>query len=323
MKNLKQESIYFQNNIEDQIRDIDSIVFDCDGVLIDVTKSYDLAIKQTTAIILKEIVNNDNSDPITSEIIDGFKATGGFNDEVDLTYAAILSLASANKLNKSGNNFVLQVIDNADQTGIKSVEKYLDTKVDLTDLKKKLKYPGRHLDNPIYSVFDQLFYGPELYLKLFKKKSKFSEMGLIENDLVLLTKEMLQSLKKKFDGKLAIVTGRGIESISYSLKDFLKEFDITNSAFLEDEPRYLAKPNPDSLIRTIRGLDSTHCLYVGDSMEDFIMAQKASTKGHKTTFCGIFGTGKLPEQKKKLFQENNVSIIIESIDLLPKALNLV
>jgi len=103
----------------------------------------------------------------------------------------------------------------------------------------------------------------------------------------------------------------------------LEEFDLKNSVFLEDESRSLAKPNPDSLIRSIKGQGSSHCLYVGDSMEDFIMAQKASAKGHKTTFCGIFGTGKLPEQKIKLFQKNNVSIIIESIDLLPKALNLV
>jgi len=118
MKNSKQESIYFQNNIEDQINDIDSVIFDCDGVLIDVTKSYDLAIKKTTAFILKEIVNIDDCDTVTSQIIDGFKATGGFNDEVDLTYAAILSLTAANKLNKPGNNFVLKVIDNADDQDI-------------------------------------------------------------------------------------------------------------------------------------------------------------------------------------------------------------
>jgi len=98
----EEKGIYFQDDIDEKIKDIDSIIFDCDGVLIDVTNSYDMAIQRTTEYILKEIANISKFDPITSEIIDGFKSTGGFNDEVDLTYAAILSLAAANKLNKRG-----------------------------------------------------------------------------------------------------------------------------------------------------------------------------------------------------------------------------
>ena len=35
---------------------------------------------------------------IVREIIDEFKSTGGFNDEVDLTYASIISLVAAKKL---------------------------------------------------------------------------------------------------------------------------------------------------------------------------------------------------------------------------------
>lgn len=320
----EEKEIYLQDNIDEKIKDIDSIIFDCDGVLIDITNSYDMAIQRTTEYILKEIANISKFDPVNSEIIDGFKSTGGFNDEVDLTYAAILSLAAANKLNKRGKNFVFEVIDNADQSGIQSVEKYLDSiNVDISELKNKLNYPGRHSENLLYSIFDQIFYGPILYTKLFKKKSKFSDDGLIDNDVVLIKQEMMDSLKNKFKNKIAIVTGRGIESIRYSLKEDFDKFDLKNSVFLEDEERSLAKPNPDSLIRSIKGLGSSHCLYVGDSMEDLIMAQKASEKGYKTTFCGIFGTGKLPEQRMKLFQDNNVSMIIESIDLLPKALNLV
>jgi phosphoglycolate phosphatase-like HAD superfamily hydrolase len=122
---------------------------------------------------------------------------------------------------------------------------------------------------------------------------------------------------------LAIVTGRGIESIRYSLKEILDEFNVDCSVFLEDEPRELAKPNPDSLIQTIKKLNLTHSIFVGDSMEDFMMAQKATQMGNKTTFCGIIGSSKYPEEKKKLFEEKNVSLIVNSIDLLPKALNLV
>ncbi|MGI0077821.1 MAG: HAD family hydrolase, partial [Nitrosopumilaceae archaeon] len=233
-------------------------------------------------------------------------------------------LAAANNLKKSGNQLVFEVIKNADQTGIKSVEKFLDdSNADITILKKKLNYPGRHLDNILYSIFDQIFYGPELYSKLFKKNSSFAEQGLIENDIVLVKKELLEILKKKIGNKIAIVSGRGIESIRYSLEELLDEFDIKNSFFLEDESRELAKPNPNSLIRTFKGIGSSHCLYVGDSMEDFIMAQKATEMGNKITFCGIIGTSKYPEEKKKLFEEKNVPLILNSIDLLPKALNLV
>ena len=324
MSTTEDEGIYLQEGINEKLNDVDSVIFDCDGVLIDITNSYDIAIQRTTSYILKEIGNITNFDPVTSEIIDGFKATGGFNDEVDLTYAAILSLTAANKLNKRGKNFVFEVIENADVTGIKSVENYLDKiKVDISEIKQKLNYPGRHLENILYSTFDEIFYGPDLYYKLFKKKSEFTDPGLIENDVVLVKQEMLEILKKKFKNKIAIVTGRGTESIRYSLKEVFEEFDLKNSVFLEDEERALAKPNPDSLIRSIQGLESSHCLYVGDSMEDLIMAQKATQLGNKTTFCGIFGTGKFPDQRKKLFLENNVSLIINSIDLIPKALNLV
>jgi HAD superfamily hydrolase (TIGR01548 family) len=316
--------IYAKDSILSKINDVDGIIFDCDGVLVDVSNSYDLAIQRTTAYVLKEIADIQKFDPITSKIIDEFKATGGFNDEVDLTYASILSLAAASSLGKRGSQFILEVIANADQTGIKSVEKYLETtEADISELKKSLDYPNGKQQNPLYSIFDQIFYGPELYSKLFKQNSKFTEEGLIKNDIILVKKQLLEILQKKFDSKIAIVTGRGIESIRYTLKELLDEFNVNSSMFLEDETRDLAKPNPESLIQTIKKLNTTHSLFVGDSMEDFIMAQKATEMGFKTTFCGIIGSSKYPKEKMKIFEEKNVSLIVNSIDLLPKALNLV
>ena len=103
----------------------------------------------------------------------------------------------------------------------------------------------------------------------------------------------------------------------------MNQFNVENSVFLEDEPRDLAKPNPQSLIRSMKGLNSQNCLYVGDSMEDMMLAQNASELGFQATFCGIYGSSKLPEMKKKIFVEKNVPFILESINFLPKALNLV
>lgn len=318
----KQSGIYIDDSVLDDLVSTDGIIFDCDGVLIDIAKSYDLAIDKTVQYVLENFSQIKDNIRIASKIIDGFKSSGGFNDEVDLTYAAILSLFAAKKLDKDQHEFIFDVISNADSSGILSVEKYLESLVDISDIKNKLSYPGTHQDNPLYKIFDQIFYGPELYNKLFKQKSQFSEDGLIDNDVVILNLQLIQKLKSKFGKNIVIVSGRGLESIRYSLESLLDEFDLKNSAFLEDEPRELAKPNPKSLIRSIKGMDCKHCIYVGDSMEDFIMAKKATEQGCKVIFCGIIGTSKNPQEKLKLFENNGAMLVLESIDLIPKVLNL-
>jgi len=186
-----------------------------------------------------------------------------------------------------------------------------------------LDYPSADKNDLIHATFDQLFFGPELYEKIFQKKSKFSDKGLIENDSVIVTSALIEALKKKFNDKIAIVTGRGFNAINSSLKEVLNQFNVENSVFLEDEPRDLAKPNPQSLIRAMKGLNSKNCLYVGDSMEDIILTEKASELGFQATFCGIYGSSKLPEMKKNMFIKKNTPFILESINFLPKALNLV
>lgn len=317
-----QPGIYLDDSISNDLFSADGIIFDCDGVLIDITKSYDLAIDKTVKYVLENFSQITDSIKIDSKIIDGFKSSGGFNDEVDLAYAAILSLVAAKKSNKSQREFIFDVISNADSSGISSVEKYLEKLVDINDIKNKLSYPGTHHENSLYQIFDQIFYGPELYSKLFKQSSQFSESGLIENDIVIVNNFLVEKLQKRFASKLSIVSGRGKESIRYSLKSLLDKFDLKNSAFLEDEPRELAKPNPESLIRSINGMNCNNCIYVGDSMEDFIMAKKATEQGCKTTFCGIIGTSKNPQEKLELFQHNGAKLVLESINLIPKMLNL-
>ena len=94
-----------------------------------------------------------------------------------------------------------------------------------------------------------------MYEKLFNNTSKFSEPGLIEQDDVILNNSLLESLQNKFNSKIAMVTGRGKNSVSYSLKELLEKFDLNNSVFLEDESRELAKPNPKPLFDSIKGMN--------------------------------------------------------------------
>jgi len=138
----KSKGVYFDNSFDPV--NFDSIIFDCDGVLIDITNSYDETIIKTTKHILETFAKINDSIDVDFKIIDGFKSTGGFNDEVDLTYAAILSIFAAKKLKLDQTDFIFTVIKNSDSTGIKSVENFLKTQIDISEIIDKLSYPGTH-----------------------------------------------------------------------------------------------------------------------------------------------------------------------------------
>ena len=318
------KEISISDDISQKIQKFDSIIFDCDGVLVDIRNSYDHAINKTISAIMKELFNDEIGDIVTSKIHFGLKSVGGFNDEVAVVYAIVMTLVASKKSEIKFEKLIIDVINNANESGINSIDDYFkDQNIDLMEIKSKLDYENSRKSSYIHRIFNQLFYGPKLYEEIFNEKSQFNDQPLIDLDDIVLDNNLMFKLKNRFGIKISTVTGRGKFAFSYSMKNFLDDFDIENSVFLEDRPLNLAKPNPESLIESISKINSKCSLYIGDSMEDLLMVQKCQEQGYDVSFCGIYGSSDEPELKYELFQKNNASIILESIRELPKALNLV
>jgi len=318
------KEIYISDDIIQKIQKFDSIIFDCDGVLVDIRNSYDNAINKTISAIMNELFDEKISDVVTSKILYGLKATGGFNDEVAVVYAVVMTLVASKKSNLKFEKLIIDVIDNANESGINSIDNYfINQNIDLKEIKLKLDYENSRKVSYIHKIFNQLFYGPILYEEIFNEKSQFSEKPLIDLDNIVLDDNLMSKLKTRFGTKISTVTGRGNFAFSYSMKNYLDNFDMKNSVFLEDRSLDLAKPNPKSLIESISGINSKCSLYIGDSMEDLMMVEKCKEHGYDVSFCGIYGSSDEPELKYELFQKNKASFILESIQELPKALNLV
>ena len=106
---------------------IGCIIFDIDGVLIDVRKSYNEAIKNTVQFVVGSIIKKDNlKELVTDKVILKFRQTGGFNNDADTSYAISLALLSYPELENSNfENFLIEVAEHGDETGIYSIEKYI------------------------------------------------------------------------------------------------------------------------------------------------------------------------------------------------------
>lgn len=301
-------------------------LFDIDGVLIDVRKSYNLAIKQTVDFVVKRMTGASCARRLVSDtLLLKFKQTGGFNNEIDMSYAIILALMSLpfGESVHDKTDFLFTVAENADETGMLSVEEYLSSLYPssrIKKLKEDLVYPAPVGKSLLATVFDELFYGPTLFQKQHNLKPMYYHgKPLIENDKIVIREKTIRLFSKKFRENLALISGRSQIAAQHSLKPIFNIFNSSASVFLEDENREHWKPNPYSLKKAMKHLGAKTALYVGDSIEDLNMARKAETETDvKILFIGVYGCSVRPQEMIRKFKDNHADIIIKNVNCLYK-----
>ena len=301
-------------------------LFDIDGVLIDVRKSYNLAIKQTVDFVVKRMTGASCARRLVSDtLLLKFKQTGGFNNEIDMSYAIILALMSLpfGESVHAKTEFLFTVAENADETGMLSVEEYLSSLYPpsrIRKLKEDLVYPAPVGKSLLATVFDELFYGPTLFQKQHNLKPMYYHgKPLIENDKIVIREKTIRLFSKKFRENLALISGRSQIAAQHSLKPIFNIFNSSASVFLEDENREHWKPNPYSLKKAMKHLGAKTALYVGDSIEDLNMARKAETETDvKILFIGVYGCSVRPQEMIRKFKDNHADFIIKNVNCLYK-----
>jgi phosphoglycolate phosphatase-like HAD superfamily hydrolase len=299
----------------------DCALFDIDGVLVDIRKSYNSAIKKTVEFMLFRLSGRSFRGLVTDKVILRFRQTGGFNNDTDTSYAIILAmLANPQKNVVAGRRFLARVAESADETGITSVEKFLAS-FGIEKWKRKLAYPAPVKDSVLARVFDELFYGPELFRKQNSLEPKYSRgRPLIKNDRLVVSGQTMKRLHMMFCGKLAIVSGRSRVAADYSLGPVMKYFDLGASVFLEDEKREYAKPNIFAIKHAMEAMDAKTAAYAGDSAEDLLMARRAEKElDVRIDFVGIYGYSVEPKKIAAGFRNEGVAAIA-SINQLTRTL---
>jgi phosphoglycolate phosphatase-like HAD superfamily hydrolase len=297
----------------------DCALFDIDGVLVDIRKSYNATIKKTVEFMLSRLTGRSFRGLVTDKIILRFRQTGGFNNDTDTTYAITLAvLCKPPKNITDGRRLLLAVAENADETGIASVENFL-AGCDIDKWKSPLAYPAPVKASTLARVFDEFFYGPELFKRQNHLEPQYWKgRPFIRNDVPTVTASTMRQLYRSFGGKLAMVTGRSRLAAEYSLRSLMKYFDLEACVFLEDEKREYAKPNPYAIRKAMETMDARTAVYAGDSAEDLLMARRAEKEtGAKITFVGIYGYSPWPANTLDNFRRLGANATARTINRLP------
>ncbi len=94
--NINGLKAYFRKDRIPLIKQVDGIIFDCDGVLVDVRDSYNKAISKTVAYIIQNITCTKMPEELVSnEVIFLFRRTGGFNNDWDTVYGILMFVLSS------------------------------------------------------------------------------------------------------------------------------------------------------------------------------------------------------------------------------------
>ncbi len=282
------------------------IIFDMDGVLIDVSMSYRDTVRRTARLFFKGARGGEAlPDPLFSlEDLARVKQSGGLNNDWDLT-AVILSLLCAlvEGLGTPTPPLSWQAF-RACVSRCRVIELGRFLKGNALPVSRLLERCGRRLHpfvsacytgevgsgNIIKQIFQEIYLGPALFKAAYGISPEVSrEKGRIEKETLLMDPAILRHL---FPGHiLAIATGRPRIEAEYPLDrfgigHFFSAILTLDDCLKEEKKRFekkkerisLSKPHPymlDALQAAFQDRVSGY-YYIGDMPDDMLAAKRAA-----------------------------------------------
>jgi HAD superfamily hydrolase (TIGR01548 family) len=228
---------------------MDVLIFDMDGVLIDVSRSYRKTIQRTIHIYLETCLGFQRSrgDWIMDEEISLFKSVGGFNNDWDLTSGLLLYLLSISGipplLKRQKFSFIEEVVPYLQEKSSRFLQKtpiQLKRK-SLRAFLGKVKVSGGGLrgvrrilgtswdgwvyrsgdldqENMIKRIFQEVYLGKKFTACYHLSPLFYMGKGFYLQERTLIPKKILASLRKKI--RIGIASGRPRFDAELALKRF-------------------------------------------------------------------------------------------------------
>ena len=266
------DPVFIRKDRIEEIKKIDVVIFDCDGVLLDVNESYKNAVSRASSLLIEAFTGYK----IPEEFFDDrlylhYKKTGGFNNDWNHTYAYLMKTLSelpphilekidsnakrsikikslADRLEFIKGNQPEIIINEAELyealwgftksltiDGVGSVDRQTAPILG-ENVKKALNYRARVGESIVSTLFEEIFSGKDLFEENFKMKTRFIEekKGFIENEKIIIKTETFRKLEKFVDNRLGIASSSLANTAYHALGDIIDNFSRKSMVWHED-----------------------------------------------------------------------------------------
>lgn len=270
----------------DGLSRVETIIFDIDGVLIDVSRSFRVAISKTLQTFFSKHMGLKGKTLLVkpSETV-LFKNAGGFNNDWELTEAAVFFYLF--KYFKTGSKDFLEIKSNPPSLksflddvrvmggGLENVILWVERKVSSSEILEKI-YSSWDRERT-RNIFKELYAG-RYASKLYPEDKGFSgdKIGLLEKERVLLDESIIDSSEFNY----GILTGRTKEETELVMEKMPKVKSLVSKKIRVDDGGAL-KPNPKSIAPLLKS--SNYAIYIGDIYDDLATVRNFNSLGKKTS----------------------------------------
>ncbi len=285
---------------------VDAVVLDIDGVLVDVANSYRRAILES--------VERVYDDTVPKDAIQSFKDASGFNNDWELTYAvALYVLASREGLNHSIEEFTDRIAENGG--GLDAAELVVAEELP-EDAHERVR--DEWDPETLREVFQQLYLGADLYADLEGNEPTLDTRGYINDEPVLISSETVETLTTNYP--VGVVTGRPSDEADIALERVGLEIADDRRFTMDDWEQ--GKPHPYALMTLAERFDAEHIVFVGDTLDDIQTAVNADESDSERDYfgVGVLTGGLTGESGRRKYESAGAAAVIDSIDDLPALL---
>ena len=287
---------------------VNAVVLDVDGVLVDVADSYRQAIVDAVEYVYDRTIRKPD--------IQQFKDAGGFNNDWELTYAAALYVLATNEGYRGS---IAEFTDGiaTEGGGLAAAETVVREAI---GAQATQRIRNRWDRQKLRDVFQQLYLGAELYRGLEGGEPELETAGFIHDEPVLLDDETRETLLANYD--VGILTGRPEAEAEIALDRVgLDDAIPIEHRFTMDDWEE-GKPHPRALTTLADRFDADRVAFVGDTLDDIRTATNASEADPERTYhgIGVLTGGLTGEEGRRKYEQAGATAVCESITDVPAQL---